>query len=204
MEEAVFYAVMDEAGDTGYKRGASRYLIVAAIVCDSLVPLRKIVERTRDTLTKRMKRVSELKASQIPDNIVLRMLHQLAALDVEVYVTVFDKEAAKHPTDAEEWYRSAFSECVSRVLSHHPKLIATMDRRYTKAAHQEKLLRAVMERLEGRVASVTLFVEDSEHEKAMQLADAVAWSISQKYTFEDIRFYRAIEKKIKEETIVVK
>lgn len=112
MEEALFYAVMDEAGDTGYTRGASNYLIVAAIVCDSIVPLRKIVERTRDTLTKRMKRVSELKASQIPDNIVLRMLHQLA--------------------------------------------------------------------------------------------DAVAWSILQKYTYEDIRFYHAIEKRIKEETVVVK
>jgi hypothetical protein len=195
---------MDEAGDTGYKRGSSHYLIVVAIVCDSIVPLRKIVERTRDTLTKRMRQVSELKASQIPDNIVLRMLHQLAALDVEVYVTVLDKDVVKRPADAEEWYRNTFSECVSRVLARHPKLIATMDRRYSKSSHHEKLIRAIMERVEGRGASFTLYVENSEHEKAMQLADAVAWSILQKYTYEDIRFYRAIETRIKEEIVVVK
>ncbi len=204
MEEALFYAVMDEAGDTGYKRGSSHYLIVAAIVCDSIVPLRKIVERTRDTLTKRMKQVSELKASQIPDNIVLRMLHQLAALDVEVYVTILGKEAVKRPADAEDWYRNAFSTCISNVLVRHPSLVAIMDRRYSKSAHHDKLIRAIMERVEGRGSKFTLYVENSEREKAMQLADAVAWSILQKYTYEDIRFYRAIEKRIKEEIVVVK
>lgn len=103
IEQALVYAVMDEAGDTGYKRGASKYLIVAAIVCNNRVPLRKIVERTRGTLTRRMKQVSELKSSQLPDNIVLRMLHQLAALEVEVFVTVLDKESVKRSADPEEW-----------------------------------------------------------------------------------------------------
>ncbi len=204
MQEALFYAVMDEAGDTGFKRGASNYLVVAAIVCESIVPLRKIVERTRGTLTKRMKHAPELKASQIPDNIVLRMLHQLAALDVEIFVTVLDKNTAKRPTDAEEWYRNAFSACVSQTLAHHPSLVAIMDRRYSKSAHQEKLIRAVMERVERLNAKFTLYVENSEREKAMQIADAVAWSILQKYSYEDIRFYRAIEKIIKEEFVVVK
>lgn len=79
-----------------------------------------------------------------------------------------------------------------------------MDRRYSKPAHHEKLIRAIMEKAEERVSRVTLLVEDSEHEKAMQLADAVAWSILQKYTYEDIRFYRTIEKRIKEEIVVMK
>ncbi len=203
MENALVHAVLDEAGDTGYKAGSPHYLIVAAIVCENLEPLRKIVARTRKTLPPRWRTVAELKASHFPDHIVLRMLHQLAALDIEIFVTALEKKSRKPPADPEELYRNGFGECVNRILAHHRQLIATIDRRYPKnSSNQEKLARVITG--QGRAATLTLIMADSEQEKAMQLADAVAWSMFQKYAREEIRFARVIEEKIKEEIVIVK
>ena len=194
--------VFDEAGDTGHSARSSRYLVVAGIVCSNLEPLRRVVTRTRKSFGKELREIPEIKAWHTPPNLILQMLNRLAQLDIQIYAAILDKQAARVPDDLENWYRATCAECMRLVLAQHPRVILTMDRRYTKASLADELTNAIVN---AQPAGTTLtFVNaDSRKERALQAADVVAWSVFQKYTHGDETYYRVIEGKRAGETLVV-
>jgi len=195
--------VFDEAGDTGSGERSSRYLVVAGIVCDNLDPLRRVVARTRRDLHKGLRQVPEFKAWHTPPQVIARILNRLARLEIEIYAAILDKQSLPAPEDPEDWYRQIYTECIRLVLAQHPRVIVTLDRRYTKASLHDKLTRAIVS---AQPAGTTLsfVIAGSRNEQALQTADVVAWSIFQKYTRNDEEYYRLIEEKISGETLVAR
>lgn len=194
--------VFDEAGDTGHGERSSRYLVVAGIVCSNLEPLRRVVTRTRKSFGKELREIPEIKAWHSPPKLIVQMLNRLAQLDLQIYAAILDKQTARVPNDLEDWYRATCAECMRLVLEQHPRVILTMDRRYTKASLRDQLTNAIVN---AQPAGTTLtFVHaDSRNERALQAADVVAWSIFQKYTRTDATYYGVIESKQAGETLVV-
>lgn len=203
-EIPIVQAVFDEAGDTGQSARSSRYLVVAGIVCNSLQSLRRVVARTRKTLGKKLREIPELKAWHTPANVIVKMLNRLALLDIEVYAAILDKHSARPPQDREDWYRQVYCECVRLVVAHHPRMIMTMDRRYTKATLQDELVRSIVTSVERPGTTLLFIMANSQREKALQAADAVAWSIFQQYAHEDREFYSLIEGKIIGEVLLLR
>ena len=205
MSKAVFVqAVFDEAGDTRIGFRSSRYLVVAGIVCSNLEPLRKAVARTRKSLGKELREIQELKAWHTPPKITIQLLRRIAALEVEICAAILDKHSARAPVEMEDWYRQVFTEAVRQALARHDRIIVTIDKRYTKAALQDKLVQAVVEGTNRTGATLSFVQADSQRERALQAADALAWSIFQKYEREDETFCRLVEDKLVGEVLLLR
>jgi hypothetical protein len=198
---AIMQGVFDEAGDTGHGERSSRYLVVAGIVCSNLEPLRRIIVRTRKGLGKKLREVPEIKAWHTPPKIILQILNRLAPLDIEIYSVILDKQARAVPDDPEDWYRTTCAECVRLVLAHHPRVILTLDRRYTNPRLQDQLTNAIV-KAQPPGTTLTFVNVDSRKEKALQVADIVAWSIFQKYARGDDTYCRLIADKQKERILI--
>lgn len=203
-EILIVQGVFDEAGDTGVSPGSSRYLVVAGIVCSNLEPLRRVVMRTRKTLGKKLRQIPEFKASHTPSKIVSQMLSRIAQLDVRIYAAILDKQSAEPPADLEDWYRQIYGECIRLVVAHHPRVTITMDRRYTQASLRDKLVQTIVTNAQLPGATLSFVMADSQNEKALQVADVVAWSIFHKYTHGDTSFYDLIEEKIEGEALLLR
>jgi len=82
--------------------------------------------------------------------------------------------------------------------------VLTIDKRYTSRRLEERLVRALAEEASQLpTGSFCRFVA-SEGERAIQVADAVAWAIFQKYERDDETFYQIIQDNIVVEDVVKK
>lgn len=194
--------VLDEAGDVGWSEGASRYLVVAIVLTDNLHQLGRVAVRTRKRLGKRLKDIPELKAWHTPRKVVMRLLEDVARLDVEIVTVIPDKGRANRPDDPEDWYRKVCARAVSRCLEQYQVLSLTVDKRYTRRSLEERLLHSLIGEVSRLSGGVFCEFAASEREKAIQVADAVAWAVFQKYERSDETFYRIIRDRIVVEEIL--
>lgn len=197
------HGFLDEAGDVGWSKGSSSYLIVAVVISNAH-QLRRAVARTRKSLDKRLKDLPELKAWHTPKKVVAKLLGYVAALDVEIVAVILDKGAAKRPADPEDWYRQVCAQAVRRCLERYPVFSLAVDKRYTNPRLRDRLVVALINN--APAVSPVLVIEhaDSARERAIQAADAVAWSLFQKYERGDEELYEIIRERIVVEEVLEK
>lgn len=177
---------------------------MAGVVCDSLEPLRRVITRTRKGLGKKLSNIPELKARHSEAKITSRFLTYIADLDIEIYASVLDKRSVKTPEDTEEWYRRAYAEAVRLATTQHAQITVTMDNRYTKAALRDKLTQQIATQSQRSDTLLSFVYADSRRERALQVADVVAWSFFQKYERGEESFYDLIQHRIKGESLFVR
>jgi hypothetical protein len=190
------HGFLDETGDVGWAKGATRYLIVAAIITSNPHWLRKAVIKTRKRLRKKLKQIPELRAKRTPRKVVAKLLRYVATLDVEIVAVILDKESSLYPSDPEDWYRITCARVVRRCLERHPRLALTLDKRYTSQRLRDKQEQAIAKEVGDLSAFLVLRHSESGQEKAVQAADAVAWSLAQKYERGDEELYTIIQENI--------
>jgi len=201
------WAFADETGDVGRAPGSSRYLIVAVVLTRNPRPLRKTVAKTRKHLRKKLKNIPELKAKRTPKKVVARFLRYIAELDVEIVVVVLDKHTAPARPDPEDWYRLVCAEAIRHCVERCVWLKLAVDRRYTNENLRDRLEQSILVRAASaseRTVMGLIRIEhsDSVQEKGIQVADAVVWSLGQKYERGDNELYRIIKDKIIVEEIL--
>jgi len=204
MEALLQYAFMDESGTVGVT--GTHFLIVAAT---TLPNPRDIEKPIRNAFRQALKKfgaeaVSEVKASDLDEPVVLRLLAEIAEKDVQVFITVVDQQAIRvPPRDKEEIYRQAVAGTVRRLAEKFPRLDLSIDKRHTNAHLRRLLEKAIRDEIETLPRqNVLIQQENSITRKELQAADAVAWAIFQKYEHHDLRFYEVIQSNIADETVV--
>ena len=193
------FGFLDEAGDVAYSQGATSHFIVAVVVVGHPERLRKAVVRTRRTFGRQLKGASELKASHNVPRITERLLQHAARIGFESVAVVADKRLFSPPSDPEDLYRTACARAAREALQHFGALSLTLDRRYTSLKLQRRLdeaLVASMADLEG--VTLAIHYEVSEKERVLQVADALAWSLFQKYERHDETFWQLIQEHARE------
>lgn len=205
MEAILHYAFMDESGTVGAENG-THFLAVAIT---ALKNPREVDKPVRNAFRKAMKKfghqaVSEVKASDLDEEDVLRLLAEVAQKDVLIVATIVDQSAIRiPPKDMEEIYRQAAAWTVRRLAENIPRLNLSIDKRYTNAHLRLLLETTIRNEIEALPRqNVIIQQEDSVTRKELQAADAVVWAIFQKYEHNDSRFYEVIESKIMDETVV--
>jgi len=193
----------------GAPQGSSRYLIVAIVLTRNPRLLRKTVTKTRKHLRKKLKNIPELKAKRTPKKIVARFLRYIAELDVEIVAVVLDKHTASVRLDAEDWYRQTCAEAIRHCVERYTWLKLAADRRYTNQNLRDRLEQSILVRAGSASERTTLGLirveqSDSVQEKGIQAADAVVWSLGQKYEREDDELYNIIKDKIIVEEVLRK
>ncbi len=204
---APVWAFADETGDVGSAPSSSRYLIVAVILTRCPRSLRRATVQTRKHLRKKLKNIPELKAKRAPLEVTARFLRYIAKLDVEIVAIILDKRSIWVGPDTEDRYRLVCAEAIRHCFERHSWLKLILDRRYTNIALREKLEEAIMNRAfstlgEGERRIISIEHSDSATEKGIQAADAVAWSLGQKYERCEDELYRIIQDKIIVEEIL--
>lgn len=195
------YGYLDEAGDVGRTEGASRHLIVALVVVAHPEPLRKSVSRTRKSLGKKLKQIPEFKAKHTPKRITAKLLRRVVGAEVEIVAAILDKQQVTQPEDPEDWYRGLCAQVIQQCIARHPTLHLVMDQRYTNPTLRQRLVEAIVGEITLQHA-ISFEHADSTQEKAIQVADAVAWALFQKYEWGDDDLYQIIEEKIVVEKMV--
>lgn len=132
---------------------------------------------------------------------VSRFLRYIAELDVEIVAVVLDKHAVPVPADPEEWYRQLCAAAVRHCIERYVRLNLDLDRRYTHETLREKLDGSIFLQAAGGPDATGLRMIRIEHldstqEKGIQAADAVVWSLGQKYERGDDELYQLIAGKI--------
>jgi hypothetical protein len=173
------YAVFDESGDAGMAGRASRYLVVTGIICDNLHLLRRGITRTRRNMPKSLRGKAEIKAFETP-SAARPVLESLAMMDVHIVAAIVDKHCipATNPVDL---VAQAYAACTAAALQHESGLIATVDRPFAQASQRDKVLSAMNDAADEVGKRLTVVMDDSRHERALQAADVVAWACFQKY-----------------------
>jgi len=204
MEALLQYAFMDESGTVGVT--GTHFLIVAAT---TLPNPRDIEKPIRNAFRQALKKfgaeaVSEVKASDLDEPVVLRLLAEIAEKDVQVFITIVDQQAIRvPPRDKEEIYRQAVAGTVRRLAEKFPRLDLSIDKRHTNAHLRRLLEKAIRDEIETLPRqNVLIQQENSITRKELQAADAVAWAIFQKYEHHDLRFYEVIQSKVVDETVI--
>jgi len=195
------YGYLDEAGDVGRTEGASRHLIVAVVVANP-EPLRKSVTRTRKSLGKKLKQIPEFKAKHTPKRITAKLLRRVVGAEAEIVAVILDKQQVTQPEDPEDWYRGLCAQVIQQCIARHPTLHLVVDQRYTNPTLRQRLVEAIVEGITPQHAIISFEHADSTQEKAIQVADAVAWALFQKYEWGDDDLYQIIEGKIVVEKMV--
>jgi hypothetical protein len=142
-------------------------------------------------------------------SIVTRFLRYIAELDVEIVTVVLDKHVASACPEPEDWYRLACAEAARHCLERYAWLKLAIDRRYTNEMLRDRLGQSIFVRAASTSERTTVGLIQIEHldstqEKGIQAADAVVWSLGQKYERGDDELYNIIKDKIIVEEVLRK
>ena len=191
------YGYLDESGDANFGAGATENLIAVVVVVGHPERLRKAVKRTRRAFGRRLRDASELKASRDSPRVIRKLLRRAVGIGFQGVAVVADKRRISPLADPETLYRQVCARAVREALERYGSLEVTLDRRYVNRKQRGQLEDALLAGLEW-MPGVTLTVdfEDSEKEKCLQIADAVACTVYQRYERDDERLWEVIRESV--------
>jgi len=145
-----------------------------------------------------------MKAGASHESIVVKLLHSLADVEVEIIAVIVDKSViVRPPADPEDIYRKAVARAVAHAVRRWPRLDVNLDKRYTSLRLLDRLEREIREAILDIPREVVIIrQEDSVAHKELQAADYIAWALFQKYEHGDSRFYDIIAGRIVTEEVV--
>jgi len=189
----VKYGFLDEAGDVGYADRSSTHLLTVVVVVDQPDLLRKAVARTRRSLGKRLRNIPELKGARGNVRIVEKLLRQADRAGFDAVSVIVDKRRFPRPQILEDLYRYACTQVVREALKRFGPLSLTLDKRYTNPELRQRLNSSLATGVEDLGTTLAIEHADSATEHALQVADAMAWSLLQKYEHQDERLWQVVK-----------
>ncbi len=201
-DAASHFAFIDESG-TASPFSGSHHLVIALLAAE--------IPRAVDLHVRRMQkkhgsslRSGEMKAGASHESIVVKLLHSLADVEVEIIAVIVDKSViVRPPADPEDIYRKAVARAVAHAVRRWPRLDVNLDKRYTSLRLLDRLEREIREAILDIPREVVIIrQEDSVAHKELQAADYIAWALFQKYEHGDSRFYDIIAGRIVTEEVV--
>jgi hypothetical protein len=196
------YAAFDESGDTGTSPKSSRFFVVTGIVCQNFDILNSIVLRTRKDLPhKKRADLPELKAFLAEPRITKKLLHRLVKEDIQIFAAIADKQtfSFKDPNDL---YKTAYSAAIQAVASKYHHVFAVIDMFYTRPHQQSHFTKAIVNEITGPSQVLAITFDKSHNNRALQVADFVAWALFQHYGRGIPEFREILQPKIAEEIIL--
>ena len=192
------YGFLDESGILEKKASSGSHFVISVVVVGNPSVLQRAMKSVRRSARGKFKIHSVFKASKESKGFIRLVLEEIAKLDVQIIAGIWDKQKKYFDGDKNELYAHLLAETALCTLAMYPKLDLVVHKRYT-SPYVRDLVTSAMSSIvtEGNFLSVS---HRSEVEcRQLELADAVAWAIFQKYNNKDATFYRIIERVIKKE-----
>lgn len=193
------YIFIDESGDLGSKKSSSKYFVMVGIKVDNPKKLDLIIKKTRQSTKKHMLTLNEIKGSNLPHNLKIKILKKLNNINYQVFIIVFDKfyrYKVGYDCTNKELYDILSSKlaelidinkntfvCIDKSKNKNDEIIEFNEKFFEKLANENNF-------------PITIKHANSINYKGLQIADLISWSIFQKFEHGNNEYSDLIENKI--------
>ena len=192
------YGFLDESGILENKANTGSYFVISAIVVGNPSELSRVMKNARHKARGKFKMHSVFKASKESKGFVKIVLEEISKTDSRIIACIWNKQKDTFKGEKNELYARLIAETAQCALSFYSKLDLVVHKRYT-SPHIREFISKEMSQIvsSGNFLSVS---HRSEIEcRQLELADAVAWALFQKYNNKDDSFCCTIKKLIQKE-----
>ncbi len=195
------YGFLDESGILEKKAKEGSYFVIAVVLVAHPAEVRDVMRIARRKALGKFRVSSTFHAYKEGSGVVKLVLGELARRDVEVIVGIWDKRRRKVRVDKNELYRKLVAQTVKITLEFYPELDLVIHKRYTDPKFQNQLHSAIVQGVRGVGSGfIAISQQDERQRKELELADAVAYAVFQKYNRRNAEFYEIIKERIKVES----
>ncbi|NQU82846.1 MAG: hypothetical protein HQ539_02765 [Parcubacteria group bacterium] len=193
----LYYGLLDEAGILEKKAETGGHFVVSVIIVGDLGELKRVMKLARRRVRGKIKVHKIFKASKENKGFIKLVLQELSKRNIEIIVGVWNKKG-KPKLDKNMIYAKLVAQTVDIALGVHPRLSLVVHKRYTLPRVRNQIDRVINDTVKtGEFLSIE---HKSEFEqKELELVDAVAWAVYQKYNNKNTEFYSIIADAIKKE-----
>ena len=207
----MLYAFIDESGDLGFGKGASKWFVFAMVIVPDKRSLERIAKKVYRSLTKRGEKIGELHAHRMSESTRRKMIRMIASSpDIRILSVVLEKD---HVLDALKKDPDALYARMARMLIVGLIFGRSVNRKdpiriiIDRKNQDHKLDEELLVHMEGPLSiagfmDMSVSSRSSETEKSLQVADFISWAIFRKYEMKDESFYGKISFMIEYEEMI--
>lgn len=196
----LYYGFLDESGILEKKAKVGNHFVISVVVVVDPTEIKGVMKVVRRKARGKFRISSTFHAYKEGSGVIKLVLGELAKRDVEIVVGVWDKRGGKKGIDKNKLYGNLVAETVEMAFTLYPRLDITIHKRYTDPKFQNQLHNAIVQKVKTRPGFIVINQQDERQRKELELADAVAYAVFQKYNRGKNEFYEIIRKKIKKES----
>jgi len=195
------YGFLDESGILEKKAKEGNHFIVSVVVVANPAEIKDVVKVARKKSRGKFRVGSTFHAYKEGKSFVKNVLRELAQREVEIIVGVWDKRRKRTRMGKNELYGDLVAQTVKMALKLYPKLDLVLHKRYTDPEFQRRLHDAIVNKVKNMDSVfVAISQQDEKQRRELELVDAVAYAIFQKYNRKNSEFYEIIKERIKKES----
>jgi len=193
------YGFLDESGILERKAREGSYFAVSVMIVANPAEIKDVMKIVRRKARGKFRISSSFHAYKEGAGVVGLVLEELAKRDVGIVIGVWDKRKRKSKMPKNTLYGRILAQTVRSALKLYPKLNLVLHKRYNDPEIINRINNELERVLEpGQELSIDHKTEVVRRE--LELADAVAWAVFQKYNRKKEDFYKIIEGRIKKES----
>lgn len=193
--QKVHYGYLDESGILEDKATAGNFFIISAIIVGHPSQLKHIIKQARRKAKGKFQSHKVFKASKENKGFVKLVLQEMAQRDIEIIIGAWDKKQLHAQMGKNVLYFKLIAQTVDLAVKHYPRLNLVIHKRYTLPRLRQQLETTLSQAIDTKI--YLSIQQRSETEcRELELADAVAWSVFQKYNHGNSEFYNIIKEKI--------
>lgn len=199
---------IDESGDLGMEQSGSPYFVLAAIITQDHLRIRRCFKRIRNgKLKKSYKELPEFKYNKSDETIKRRILKCVADSDIDIAFVVLKKDLAydlngQNPNDI---YRNLSIQLITEITNHYferDTILISIDK--SMSCQQRDVFDGfVLDHIIGNgthpfcsIEKIEIEHVDSRNEPLIQAVDFVAGAVHQRYRNSNGRDYDIINNRI--------
>ena len=196
------YGLLAESGILEKKSGEGGYFIISVVIVANPAEVKDVMKIARRKARGKLRIGSTFHAYKEGRGVIKLVLDELVKRNIEIIVGVWDKRKTKSQIDKNQVYRQLVAQTVKLTIGFYPKLDLTIHKRYTNPQLQKQLQDAIVQAIKYRRSDTVIFISQLEESqrRELELADAVAYAVFQKYNRGESELYQIIQKKIKKES----
>ena len=192
------YIYIDESGDLGTKKFSSKYFVIVGVKVENPITLDRVINKTRRSVKKKLLTSNEIKGSNLPYELKLKIFKKLKNVNYETFILVFEKinrYKIGYGYDNKELYDILASELAKLITITNPTFIfidKSKNKNYEILKFNQKFLENL---INYKNQPITIEYVNSMHFKGLQIADLISWSIFQSFEHDNNEFSRLIKNK---------
>lgn len=188
----LYHGFLDESGIL-----ESKAFIVAIIIVGNPAEIKDVIKNARQKNKGKFRTRGIFKTSRANPSFAKTILIELAKKNINIIVGAWNNKNNKK-IEKNILYAKLLAQTISLALAKYPKLNLTIHKRYTLPRIQNQIKQIIIQNIKsGNFLSIDQRTETECRE--LELADAVAWAVYQKYNNKKSEFYEIIKNKIVKE-----